>query len=66
MHTGPEANAVKPRRTLPVSFMALDPASGVFAKVYKGCSWYLASIAVARENGGGICFTALGWQVNFF
>jgi len=46
--------------------MALDPASGVFAKVYKGCSWYLASIAVARENGGGICFTALGWQVNFF
>lgn len=33
--------------------------------VYEGCSWYLASIAVARESGEGNFFTPLGWQVNF-
>lgn len=62
---GPDAKPVKLGNTLPVSFTALDPASGVFENVYEGYSWYLASIAVARESGEGICFTAMGWQVNF-
>lgn len=62
---GPDAKPVKPRKTLPVSFTALDPASGVFVNVYEGYNGYLASIAVAYESGERICFTALGWQVNF-
>lgn len=46
--------------------MALDAASGEFVNAYEGYSWGLAGKAVACESGEGICFSALGWQVNFF
>lgn len=62
---GPDAETVKPRKPFPVSPTALDSASGEFVNVYEGHSRGLAGKAVACESGEGICFSALGWQVNF-
>lgn len=44
----------------PCQFTALDLASGVFVNVHKGCTWYLASTAVACESG-----VLSGWEANF-
>lgn len=63
---GPDANPYDlPERKTPCQVTALDSASGVFVNVYVGCGWFLASVTGACENREGICFTALGWQVNF-